>query len=125
MLNLENIELPDASVDVVVANHVLEHVDDHRALGELFRILRPGGRLIATVPIVEGWERTYEDPTIDDPARRAAHFGQWDHVRYYGRDFRERITGAGFTLQEFAATGDQAVRHSLLRGERVFIGLKD
>jgi SAM-dependent methyltransferase len=53
VLNLEHMELPDESVDVFIASHVLEHVDDRKALAELFRCLRPGGLAVIMVPIVE------------------------------------------------------------------------
>lgn len=124
VLNLEAIALPDASVDVILANHVLEHVDDTKALPELRRILRPGGRLIMTVPIAEGWETTYENPAITDPAERVVHFGQDDHVRYYGRDLRDRVAAGGLALAEFVASGEESVRHGLLRGSRVFIATR-
>lgn len=124
VLNLEAIDLAEETVDVVVANHVLEHVDDRRALTELYRILRPGGRLILTVPIVEGWDWTYENPAISTPAGRIAHFGQDDHVRYYGRDLRGRVSDAGFDLSEFVASGEECVRYRLARGGRIFIAAK-
>ncbi len=124
MLNLEAIEQSDATWDVVIANHVLEHVNDALALSEMHRILRPGGRLIATVPLVEGWDQTYEDPNVTSRVERQLHFGQEDHVRYYGRDFRERVRAAGFELTEFVATGAETARHGLVPGERVFIGRK-
>src|SRR5262249_48110178 len=55
--------LPSASFDAIVASHVLEHVpDDGRAMQELYRLLKPGGKLITMVPIVEGWSETYENP---------------------------------------------------------------
>jgi hypothetical protein len=74
------------------------------------------------VPIVEGWDRTFEDPTITDPDSRAAHFGQCDHVRYYGRDFRTRLSNAGFDrIQEYAAGGMDVAKYALLRGEKVFV----
>lgn len=120
-LNLESIELPERSVDMVVANHVLEHVDDSKALPELFRILRPGGALIATIPIVEGWDHTYEDPTVTSAKDRTLHFGQFDHVRIYGRDFRDRVKAAGFELTEFTVSGAEYLRYAMLPGERVFI----
>jgi hypothetical protein len=63
--DLQALTLDDASVDVVLAMDVLEHVpDDRRALLELKRVLRPGGRLILHVPMVEGWASSYEDPSI-------------------------------------------------------------
>jgi SAM-dependent methyltransferase len=123
-LNIENVDLPAESFDVVVANHVLEHVDDSRAIAELSRILKPGGVLIVTVPLIEGWDTTYEHPAIRSPTDRHLHFDRYNHVRFYGRDFRDRIRRVGFTLAEFAASGEDCVRYGLLRGERVFFATK-
>lgn len=124
VLNIEQMSLEAESVDVVIASHVLEHVDDVAALGELHRILRPGGTLIVMVPIIEGWDITYENDRILRPEDRTAHFGQFDHVRWYGRDFRDRIRAARFELREFVATGEDVVRYGLTRGERVFFARK-
>ncbi len=124
LLNLERIDQPENAWDVVVANHVLEHVDDRATLGELFRVLRPGGRLIASVPLVEGWDCTYEDPMLTTRVDRQDHFGQEDHVRYYGRDFRDRVRAAGFQVSEYVASGADTVRYALIPGERIFIGQK-
>src|SRR5204863_3663135 len=63
-LNLEQIALPDDQFDVVICSHVLEHVDDRLAIPELHRIVRPGGVLVAMVPVVEGWRSTFEDPAL-------------------------------------------------------------
>ncbi len=123
-LNIEAIDQPDESFDLVVASHVLEHVDDRKALPEIRRILRPGGKLLLLVPIIEGWAQTYEDPTITDPRDRDLHFGQDDHVRYYGADLRDRLTQAGFDTREFTATGADSVRFGLLRGEKIFLSSK-
>jgi SAM-dependent methyltransferase len=123
-LNLERIALPDHAFDVVIANHVLEHVDDRVALRELQRILRPDGVLVTTVPLIEGWDRTYENDSITAPEARDLHFGQWDHVRYYGRDFRDRLKEAGFVVSEYTASGPDTVRFGLLRGERAFFARK-
>lgn len=123
-LNVEDIDLAASSVDVVICNHVLEHVDDRKALAEIRRVLAPGGRLLAMVPIIEGWDRTYEDPGISADQDRTIHFGQFDHVRLYGADFRDRIRDAGFSLNEFTAFGAEAVRHGLLAGEKVFVCIK-
>jgi SAM-dependent methyltransferase len=123
-LNIEDIALPSDSVGLIVCSHVLEHVDDRKALPELFRILKPGGRAVLMVPIIEGWDQTYEDPSIVSESDRDRHFQQFDHVRLYGRDFRDRVRAAGFTLDEFTATGGEAVRHGLIRGERIFLASK-
>jgi SAM-dependent methyltransferase len=120
VLDIEKIELPDASLDRVIAVHVLEHVDDRAALSEIRRILRPGGSLIAMVPIIEGWEETYEDAAVQTAKAQEAHFGQPTHVRYYGRDFRDRLSEAGFSVTEFTAGGADSVRYRLKRGCKVF-----
>lgn len=49
--DLQNIDLPDSAFDAAVCAEVLEHLDDDAAaLGELARVLRPGGLLLVTVP---------------------------------------------------------------------------
>lgn len=121
VLDIENLDVPDAAFDAILCVHVLEHVDDRRALGELYRVLRPSGVLYCMIPIVEGWEQTYENPQVGSPAERELHFGQSNHVRYFGRDFRDRVRAAGFTLEELTCSGEEAVAHSLARGERVFV----
>jgi SAM-dependent methyltransferase len=120
-LNIEEIGLATNTVDVILCSHVLEHVDDKKAMPELFRILKSGGRLLAMVPIIEGWERTYENPAIINLEDRRIHFGRVDHLRWYGADFRTRLKSAGFDVSEYTAEGIDAVEHALLRGEKVFI----
>lgn len=121
-LNIEQIDLPDASYGLVIANHVLEHVDDQKAAAEIGRILRPGGIFIAMTPVIEGWDQTYENAEVDGDEARVLHFGQGDHVRYYGRDFRQRIERGGLTLmREITAEGEDVIRYGLLRGEKVFV----
>jgi hypothetical protein len=95
--DVQRIPLDDASFDVVVCNHLLEHVaDDRQALRELHRILRPGGWGILLSPVERDYERTYEDDTIVDPAERTRIFGQYDHRRIYGADYADRLREAGF-----------------------------
>jgi SAM-dependent methyltransferase len=122
VLDLENINIGDERYDVILANHVLEHVDDEKASAELSRILRPKGILICQVPIVEGWPTTYENKSITSESDRWLHFGQGDHVRYFGADFRERICKGGFTLiKEYTSQGTDVIKYGLLRGEKVFV----
>ncbi|MEQ1712866.1 MAG: methyltransferase domain-containing protein [Hyphomicrobium sp.] len=120
VVNIENIDFPDARFDSVICSHVLEHVDDRRALKEIHRILRPGGVLVAMVPLIEGWDATYEAPEKTSRAERKEHFGGQTHVRYYGRDFRARLENAGFAVEEFVGAPGDVERYGLIRGERVF-----
>ncbi len=123
-INIEATGLPTGHYDRIVCNHVLEHVDDKKALSEIFRMLKPGGRAILSTPVIEGWAETYENPVITTPAERLLHFGQGDHVRYYGRDIRDRIRAPGFTLAEFTAVEPDVLTYGLNRGETLFIATK-
>jgi SAM-dependent methyltransferase len=123
--DIEDLPMPDMSYDVVICSHVLEHVrDDRAAIAQLYRVLRPGGKLIAMVPVIEGWDETYEDSTITAPEERRLHFGQGDHVRFYGRDFRKRLAEAGFGVSEYVGTPAEVLRYRLTHGERVFVGTR-
>jgi SAM-dependent methyltransferase len=122
-LDIERIDRPAASYDLIVCSHVLEHVDDKLALREMFRVLRPGGLAILLIPVVEGWD-TYENPAIVSQEDRLLHFGQSDHLRIVGADVRQRIKGVGFDLSEFAVGGEATLRYGLIRGERLFIASK-
>lgn len=113
-----------ATYDWILCSHILEHVDDRKALAGLHRVLKPKGTLLILVPIVEGWLSTYEDPSVQTKADRSRYFGQWNHVRYYGADIRERITAAGFDLEEFTAAEPQVSQYGLIRGEKVFVATK-
>ncbi|WP_299567953.1 class I SAM-dependent methyltransferase [uncultured Sulfitobacter sp.] len=121
VLDMENIDLPDASVDTIMANHVLEHVDAGKALPELLRILRPGGLALLTTPVTEAWDDSYEDPSITTPEARHRHFGQADHVIFFGSDIEDRIRAAGFDLGKVVAGGAQAARYALIRGDTIYL----
>ena len=123
-LDIEAMDLPDGSFDLVMANHVLEHVDDAKALAEMHRILRHGGQAVITVPMIEGWNETYENPALETEDKRRLHYGDPTHRRFYGRDVRERIRAPGFALSEFVAVEPDVSRHALHRGERIFVGRK-
>ena len=87
----------DSCYDLILCNHVLEHVKDHiQAISELHRVLKKGGTLIAQVPIDEKLETTFEDNSITDPNERSRVFGQYDHVRIYGKDFFSFLNQSGF-----------------------------
>lgn len=121
------IPYPDDTFDVVLCSHVLEHVsDDRRAMGELHRILRPGGWGVIQVPIKGEW--TFEDSTVTSERDRHRVFGQRDHVRIYGRDYYDRLREAGFavTLDRFAEElpSERVARHRLPVGEVICICTK-
>ncbi len=98
--DLLDLPFEDNSFDVVFCNHVLEHIiDDQKAMSELYRVMKPGGWGILQVPMKNSLEKTYEDFTITDPKERQKHFGQYDHVRWYGMDYFERLRKVGFRVE--------------------------
>jgi predicted SAM-dependent methyltransferase len=99
-IDLTNLEFEDSSFDCIVSNHVLEHIpEDRKAMSEMFRVLKVGGVAVITVPINESLSETYEDSTIVTPKDRKKHFGQWDHMRWYSTDIKERLEEAGFRVE--------------------------
>ena len=89
----------DNSFDVILCNHVLEHIpDDHKAMSELYRIMKPGGWGIFQIPQDIRRESTFEDDSITDPVERAKIFGQYDHVRVYGKDYFDKLSSVGFLV---------------------------
>jgi SAM-dependent methyltransferase len=124
VLDIEAIDSADAQYDCIVCSHVLEHVDDRKALGEIHRVLRPGGVALIMLPVIEGWANTYENPSVATPEERKRHYGQADHLRYYGADVRQRIRDARFALAEFTAEGADVLSYGLQRGEKVFVARK-
>lgn len=101
-MDIHEIPFEENTFDVVMCNHVLEHVaDDIKAASEMHRVLKTGGWAILQVPFMkEGLEITYEDANITSPTERLAAFGQEDHVRMYGSDYGQRLTKGGFQVKE-------------------------
>jgi SAM-dependent methyltransferase len=99
--DVQQIPLEAESFDAVICNHIMEHVeDDHKALSELYRIMRRGGWGVILSPVELEREKTFEDDTITDPAERTRIFGQYDHRRIYGRDYAARLREAGFEVYD-------------------------
>ena len=87
--------------DLIICNHVLEHIDnDFMAMEEIYRVLKKNGIGILQVPIDESLSITFEDKTIIDPKIKSELFGQYDHVRKYGKDFYDRLKSVGFKVKK-------------------------
>lgn len=96
-INLQQVNYPDEYFDFVIANHVLEHVDnDIEALNEIYRITRPGGHAILQTPYSNALHHTFFDPGINTKIARLNAYGQEDHQRLYGLDLPLRIQSSGF-----------------------------
>jgi len=96
-----NLPFKDNLFDIIFCNHVLEHItDDTKAMQELYRILKPKGMAILQIPQDLSREKTFEDNTITNPRERAKIFGQYDHLRIYGRDYFDKLRDVGFIVME-------------------------
>ena len=96
-----NLPFEDNQYDVLFCNHVLEHIpDDTKAMQELYRVLKPGGMAILQIPQDLSRATTFADDTITDEKERAKIFGQYDHVRIYGRDYFDKLRSIGFKVVE-------------------------
>jgi len=96
-MDITDLGFDDNSFSLVWCSHVLEHIaNDHKAMSEVYRVLKPNGLAVIQVPIYG--QKTYEDSTIQSPEERLKHFYQEDHVRLYGLDIVQRIENVGFEV---------------------------
>lgn len=114
----------DDSFDVVLCNHVLEHIpNDKKAMQELYRIMKPEGWGIFQVPQDVRRTTTFEDDSITDKKERAKIFGQYDHVRIYGMDYFEKLRAVGFKVEAVDYTSklsnEEINRYRLAKGELI------
>ncbi|GGB14741.1 class I SAM-dependent methyltransferase [Puia dinghuensis] len=115
------------SFELVIANHILEHIpDDAKAMREIHRVLAGGGVAILQVPYSTTLATTIEDPGIDDPRRQAALYGQRDHVRIYSfADYVRRLETAGFKVRVLSPEDLAVFRgHAIQEKESVFLCYK-
>ena len=108
--------------DIIFCNHVLEHIsDDKKAMQELYRVLKPGGFGVFQIPQDLSRAETFEDNTIIDRKERAKIFGQYDHLRVYGRDYFDKLRSIGFQVDEVdytkKITPEQLERFCLMPNE--------
>ena len=125
-------ELPfqDNYYDLILCNHVLEHIpEDQKAMQEMYRVLKPGGTLIAQVPLEENRTQTFEDNSITDKATRTEIFGQYDHVRIYGTDYYTRLESVGFDSHAIdflkKLTSQEKQKFALPYSEKIPIAIKN
>jgi ubiquinone/menaquinone biosynthesis C-methylase UbiE len=99
-IDIQAIPFPGNYFDIVICNHVLEHVpDDQKAMREFYRVLKPGGIGFISAPFDPKLARTVEETEPMSEKEREKLFGQHDHVRLYGKDYVDRLRLAGFQVQ--------------------------
>ena len=127
--DLTSTNFKDESFDLIICNHVLEHIkDDKSALNEIYRVLKYNGISILQVPINVRREKTFEDSTIKSKIQREKYFGQYDHVREYGLDFKARVEQSGFKVQMInyskKISKDLIIKYGLMKNDLIPIAKK-
>jgi len=106
-LNIEETGLADEAYDIIVCNHVLEHVSDYKkALKELYRITKSDGLVIISFPVDLTLDTVYEDPSVVSEKDCLRCFGQKDHRRVFGRDSGKILEAMGFSVSEISGEAD-------------------
>lgn len=123
-MDVQNLPFADNSFDLIICNHVLEHVfDEKKAMQELFRVLTKGGQAILQVPISPILEKTISDTTITDGTTLEKKFGQKDHVRLFGKDYKSKLESCGFKVQKIKLQS-QYPKYGFNPKEILFVGRK-
>ncbi|MDD4859887.1 MAG: class I SAM-dependent methyltransferase [Dehalococcoidales bacterium] len=122
-MDITNLQFPDNYFDCALVYHVLEHVpEDKKAMTEIYRVLKPGGWAILQVPINR--QQTLEVPNVTTPEEREKFFGQRDHVRVYGLDYKDRLETAGLkvTVDSYCRQlGDSLIKkYGLMEKENIY-----
>jgi SAM-dependent methyltransferase len=119
VVDITALQYPDNHFDVIICNHVLEHVDaDQRGMAECFRVMKPGGVGIFSVPMSTD-EATWNPPPGTPPEEIARICGR-THVRLYGLDFPKQLASHGFTAEEIVFTPEENERYRL-KAEKVYV----
>lgn len=115
----------DNSLDVVIGNHIMEHIpNDIKAMAEIYRVLKPGGRAILQVPYSTLLPATIEEPEINDPQKQSALFGQKDHVRIYQlQNYIDRLQSCGFNVALIEYKGLAAFYKNAIQVNESFISI--
>lgn len=122
--DVRHLEFENCTFDMVICNHVLEHIkDDIVAMSEIKRVLKKNGVAILMIPIDTDLDKSIEEKMDENltPSEREERFGQYDHVRIYGKDYFDRLKEVGFSVERVSYSDELAAKYGFMSGEEVII----
>ncbi|WP_440880894.1 class I SAM-dependent methyltransferase [Tenacibaculum sp. C7A-26P2] len=123
-INLLNIPFENDYFDLIICNHILEHIpDDIKAMKEIYRVLKSSGKALLQVPIAKNTYETFEDSSIKTPKERENAFGQFDHVRIYGQDYVNKLESVGLKVKRINIS-NKYIKYGVNIDEDIFIAIK-
>lgn len=121
-IDIENIdEVYFKKYDLVICNHVLEHVNFIKAIPNLKKLVKKNGYIFLTFPIIESWEKNYINEKITSYEDRTLHFQQFDHLQLFGKEIKSYLSCENFSLIEHIVFGEDTVKYGIAQGETLFI----
>lgn len=132
IIDIQDIPYDDNYFDLIYCSHILEHVpDDKKAIDELYRVLKPNGTALILVPIngityekPYDKHKTFEDDKYNTPELREEYYGQFDHLRLYGTDFKDKLIDSGFKVisdDYIENLGHEIIdKYALIKDENIF-----
>lgn len=128
IVDITDIQFRNDSFDYIISNHVMEHImDEEKAVSEIKRVLKPNGKWIFSFPICMDM-KTYENEVIVSPEDRLREYGQADHVRLYGYDYKERFEKYGLKLEiyspETEISKEDILKYGFIKDDVIIIAEK-
>lgn len=115
IVDVTNIQFRDNYFDYIIMHHVLEHVENQeKAISELKRVLKPNGEIILSFPICTDID-TYENPDVHTEKERLREYGQKDHVRLYGKDYKEILKQYGLNIKKVYSPQNECSEEEIFR----------
>lgn len=99
--DIQNIDCEDEKWDIIICNHVLEHVENYKkAINEIYRVLKSTGFALISVPVRHSYDDTFDKFKVDSQLAREVYYGQADHIKIFGDNFPMYLKNAGFFIEE-------------------------
>lgn len=120
-VDITDIEFQNNTFDLIICSHVLEHVNEKKAIKELKRIIKVNGSILLLFPIIDSWDKTYRNDNITNDYDRERHFLQHDHLQLFGREIEKELSDDNFSLKKITPFGKECVKYGINQGESLFV----